>query len=102
VTLQGTHFASRVASSLLAHLGLEELVAHSLQEFEDIAVKLALDRKFLIDTKAYLAKHIEERLFNTSLFVAQLENAYLRILERYLNDLAPEAIWLESNLEPSE
>jgi protein O-GlcNAc transferase len=94
VTLQGTHFASRVASSLLTHLGLAKLVAHSPQEFEDIAVNLASDRQLLTDLKGSLAQAVKDRLYNTPLHVEQIEKAYLKIWNHYLEGNAPEAVWV--------
>lgn len=94
VTLQGTHFASRVAASLLTHLGLEKLVAHSPQEFEDIAVNLASDRQLLAEVKGCLSQRVDERLYNTSFFVEQIEIAYLKVWERYLEGNAPAVTWV--------
>ena len=44
VTLPGETLASRVASSQLCTLGLSELVAATREEYEDIAVKLGVDK----------------------------------------------------------
>jgi predicted O-linked N-acetylglucosamine transferase (SPINDLY family) len=41
ITLQGSHFASRVSSSVLSAIGLPEVVTHSLEEYEALAVQLA-------------------------------------------------------------
>ena len=43
LTLLGSQFASRATASMLAAVGLPELVAGSLQEYEDTAVRLASD-----------------------------------------------------------
>lgn len=43
VTLCGETLASRVASSQLTCLGTPELIAHTRQEYEDIAVRLGND-----------------------------------------------------------
>lgn len=45
VTLAGETLASRVAASQLTCLGLPELIAHSSQEYEDIAARLGGDRQ---------------------------------------------------------
>src|SRR5258706_13732784 len=43
ITCPGPTFASRVAASLLGHLGLPELIARDLEHYEIIARSLALD-----------------------------------------------------------
>ncbi|NJL58361.1 MAG: hypothetical protein HC887_00635 [Desulfobacteraceae bacterium] len=45
ITLQGTHFASRAASSLLTAMGLPDMIARTLQEYESLALKLALESR---------------------------------------------------------
>jgi protein O-GlcNAc transferase len=44
VALLGRHFASRVAASLLASLGMPELIAADLEGYELLALGLASDR----------------------------------------------------------
>jgi protein O-GlcNAc transferase len=41
----GETFASRVAASQLVTLGCPELVAHTQQEYQNIAVRLGTDRE---------------------------------------------------------
>lgn len=45
VTLPQETLASRVASSQLATLGLQELVANSREDYENIAVRLGNDKE---------------------------------------------------------
>lgn len=80
ITLQGKHFASRVASSILTAIGLPELITHSAQEYYRLAVKLAQNPKALKALKEKLAKNrLTMPLFNTQKFVANLEKAYLKM-----------------------
>ena len=46
VTLYGKHFASRVTMSLLKALDLEELTAKDMDEYKNIVIKLAKDKKY--------------------------------------------------------
>ncbi len=85
VTLQGRHFASRVASSLLTAVGLPELITHTPAEYEDLAVSLAKSPKSLKLLKEKLIKNrLTYPLFNTKKFVSNLEKAYLTMWENYL------------------
>ncbi len=52
LTLAGQTFASRVAGSLLRAIGLPELIAASLEDYEAMALRLANDRQCLADLRA--------------------------------------------------
>jgi predicted O-linked N-acetylglucosamine transferase (SPINDLY family) len=54
LTLRGTTFPGRVASSLLLNLQLPELVTDSAPAFEAMAVRLATDKHLLPSLKARL------------------------------------------------
>jgi protein O-GlcNAc transferase len=51
LTLMGESFASRVAASLLNAIGLPELITSSQEEYEALAIELALNPKKLADIK---------------------------------------------------
>ncbi len=80
ITLQGTHFASRVASSVLTAVGLPELITHSLEEYETLALRLATHPDQLDAIRQKLGKNrLTKPLFDTPRFVRNLEKAYLAI-----------------------
>lgn len=82
VTLQGNHFASRVASSILTAAGLPELITHSQKEYEDLAIELATNPKKLATIHKSLILNREScALFDTQKFVKNLEKLYLDMYE---------------------
>jgi protein O-GlcNAc transferase len=84
LTRIGTTFAGRVAASLLEAVGVPDLITHSREEYEELAIELALDRKKLKRVKDKLEKHRSTApLFDTPLFVRHLEAAYVAMHERY-------------------
>jgi len=84
VTCMGTTFPGRVAASLLNAIGLPELVTHSLEEYEALALELATNRKRLADIKLKLARNRETYpLFDTDRFRRHIEAAYVTMWERY-------------------
>lgn len=87
VTFMGGAFPARVAGSLLHAIGMPELVADSLQAYEDLAVALVSDRPRLAATRAKLAAHrTTHALFDTDLFCRNLEDTLLRLhAERHLS-----------------
>jgi predicted O-linked N-acetylglucosamine transferase (SPINDLY family) len=84
LTVLGGSFAGRVAASLLSAIGLPELIARSLDEYEALALKLARDRGALVAIKEKLARHRDTYpLFDTARFTRNLEAAYVTMWERY-------------------
>ncbi len=82
VTLIGKSFASRVASSILSTIDLKSLTAKTIYEYEEIAVKIASDKKLLGELK-YKLKNIENEsvLFDSTFFTKNLENIYLNLMK---------------------
>ncbi len=84
VTCLGATFAGRVAGSLLNAVGLPELIAHSLKEYEALALKLARDKKALAKIRSKLARNRKTcPLFDTDRFRRHIEAAYTTMWERY-------------------
>src|SRR5262249_2545953 len=80
----GKSFAARVAGSLLTAAGLPELITHSLQEYEAMAIALATDRKRLGDIRAKLEANRDScALFDTDRFRRHIEAAYTLMWERH-------------------
>lgn len=78
VTCMGGSFPSRVAGSLLHALGVPELVAHSLEGYEALALGLAQDPQGLAALKAKIAAHQSSySLFDTARFCINLEAVYI-------------------------
>jgi predicted O-linked N-acetylglucosamine transferase (SPINDLY family) len=93
LTLMGQSFASRVAASLLNAIGLPELITNTQEEYEDLAIELALNPNKLADIKLKLANNrFTTPLFDTPLFTKNLESAYINMYERYHSDLEPDHI----------
>lgn len=78
VTYVGNSFPSRVAGSLLNAMGVPELIAHSLDEYEALALKLAQQPALLAETKARIVANKSScSLFDTKAFCFNLEAAYV-------------------------
>src|SRR5262249_53300554 len=77
VTCRGKSFQGRVAASLLHAIGLPELVADSLEDYEAIAVRLVRDPQSLASLRQKLAAHRQDHpLFDTDRFRRHIEAAY--------------------------
>ena len=93
LTRMGQSFPSRVAASLLKAIGLPELITTSQEEYEALAIELALNPQKLADIKLKLANNrLTTPLFDTPRFAKNLEAAYLQMYERYQADLPPDHI----------
>ena len=93
ITLQGSNFASRMSSSILTAIGLSELIAHSLGEYEVLVVRLARNPGELQVIRHRLAKNrLTEPLFDTSRFAGNLETAYKEMWEIFVTVQRPRQI----------
>src|SRR5215813_8003834 len=82
VTRKGTTFASRMAASLLQSLGLPDLIAHTAQEYEELAFRLATERELLDLIKQRLVRNrATSTLFDTAAFTRNLEAAFRTMAE---------------------
>jgi predicted O-linked N-acetylglucosamine transferase (SPINDLY family) len=90
LTCVGDTFAGRVAASLLHAVGLPEMVTHTLDDYEALALKLVRDT----DTLAAIANKLRDHrdtypLFDTVRFTRHLEAAYTRMWECSQSGEAP-------------
>jgi predicted O-linked N-acetylglucosamine transferase (SPINDLY family) len=91
LTRLGESFASRVAGSLLTVLELSELITHTAEEYEELAVGLAHDAGRLERIRAALAQRLPgSALYDTPRYARHLESAYRSIHERYHAAQSPE------------
>jgi protein O-GlcNAc transferase len=92
VTCLGTTLAARVGASLLNAVGLPELIATSLEDYEASALSLARNPSRLASIKAKLARNRDTYpLFDTKRFARHIEAAYTTMWERYQRGDAPKA-----------
>ena len=95
LTCVGESFASRVAASLLSAIELPELITTTQEDYEALAVALALNPERLQAIRQKLARHrLSTALFDTPRFTRHLEDAYTQMLERYHADLPPAHIYV--------
>jgi protein O-GlcNAc transferase len=91
LTLIGETFAGRVAASLLTAVGLPELITTTLEAYEELAIELATNPEKLAAIKSRLGRNrMTAPLFNTQLFVGQIESAYTAMYALYQANLPPE------------
>lgn len=92
LTVAGSRFASRIATTLLTALGLPELVARDLLEYEERAVALAQDAEALGQLAMRLSRaRLTEPLFDVERFARHLEQAIERMWAVYQRGEAPRA-----------
>jgi predicted O-linked N-acetylglucosamine transferase (SPINDLY family) len=83
LTRLGESYPGRVAASLVTAAGLPELVTHSAEEYEKLALALARDPARLKDLRNRLAaNHATAPLFDTAALARNIESAYLKLLEK--------------------
>jgi predicted O-linked N-acetylglucosamine transferase (SPINDLY family) len=77
VTVRGDRHSGRVGASLLTGVGLNELIAHDVEEYIDIAARLAHDRARLVHLRSSLrAQMAASPLCDAPRFARKIEAAY--------------------------
>lgn len=93
LTLTGTTFPGRVATSLLKNLNLPELITETAEDYVNTAIEFAQNRVKLLEIKNKLSSNLNTgSLFNAEQFTKNLEHAYRVIFERHQNGLPPDHI----------
>jgi protein O-GlcNAc transferase len=93
LTQMGNTFAGRVAASLLSAIDLPELITHSRDEYEALAIELAHNREKLQAIREKLQRNrLTTPLFDTALYTKHLEAAYKAMYQRYQTGLPPDHI----------
>ena len=93
LTCAGDAFSSRMAGSLLTTLGLLELIAESVSDYEARAIDLATKPNLLASIKQKLAANITRSpLFKAEIFTHNIEAAYTAAHERVRKRLPPSDI----------
>src|SRR5262245_35067088 len=97
VTRLGESFAGRVAASLLNAIGLPELVTHSIEDYEALALRLAKDSSLLEGYRNRLATNrLTHPLFDIDRFRRRIEAAYLQMWEIWQRGEQPRSFAVEA------
>ena len=95
ITIKGKTFASRVASSLLNNIGLNEMITTSLDEYYYLACDLISNEDRLSSIKNKLKENkLKKSLFNSEEYARDLERAYIEVYENKLKKLPNKNIYL--------
>jgi protein O-GlcNAc transferase len=91
LTMKGSHFASRMSASILNAIGLGAFVVETGPAYVQRAVELGNNPLVVQEIKATLKIYMHKKpLFDTHLFVRNLETAYIKMWERHRNGKNPE------------
>ena len=87
LTISGSSFVSRVATSLLNTMNLKELISNNFKEYEIIANKIVSDTDFLDKIKFKIKKNVlDSPLYNAEIFTKNLEIAYEKVFKNYIDN----------------
>jgi protein O-GlcNAc transferase len=93
ISLPVETLASRIGASLLHTLGCPELVTESYDDYENLAVRLGNDPIYLKSIRAKVwSRRLTSPLFNTTLYTQHLEELFIKMWDRYTNNLLPDHI----------
>lgn len=84
ITFAGTRYASRMGLAVMTHLGMPELVGHSLEEFAEIAAKEAGNLERIAQRRATLRQRfVASKLMDGVRFTADLESHYREMFQAW-------------------
>ncbi len=96
VTKKGKQFASRVASSLLNAVGMQEMICETKEEYQNLILDLAINRKKIVKLKNKLSQNIKtEPLFDTKQYTSDFESTLEIILNNRLKKLKDKDIFFK-------
>jgi len=79
ITKSGLTFASRMAGSFLNSLDMQELITYTNEEYTELALKLAKDRKSLAGIREKLLKNIKTKpLFNSEKYAKDFDEVLIK------------------------
>jgi len=95
ISIKGESFQSRVSSSFLHHLGMNELITSNIKDYENLAVFLGNNSSKLKEIKKKLINNAKiSNVFKAKVYTGNLEKAYKEVYERNQKNLKPENIYL--------
>jgi len=98
LTCPGSTFASRVAASLNHAIGLDDMIADSLADYEALALRLANDPAALAAIRARLAQNRDTHaLFDTPRLARHIETAYRTMWQQYERGDPPAGFSVDEN-----
>jgi protein O-GlcNAc transferase len=93
ITCVGTAFPGRVGQSILHAIDLPELIAHSLEEYRELALSYARDPAKLAALRDKLRRHVESKpLFDGPGFTRNLETLYEKMADNHRSGAGPRRI----------
>ena len=96
LTCLGKAFAGKICASIVASIGLPDLITRTPEEFEARAIELATHLEKLREYQGQVkCEQSHSRLFDSRRFTKDMESAYIAMLERYNNGLPPDHILVE-------
>jgi predicted O-linked N-acetylglucosamine transferase (SPINDLY family) len=85
VTLPGEFFRGRQSYGMLNIIGVTETIAHSEEQYIEIAVRLGLDNALRNAVRTQISQ-TKQLLYNDIGCVSALENFYLSAIDHYLQE----------------
>mgnify|MGYP001158379684 CR=1 FL=1 len=83
ITIKGKSFASRVASSLLNQVNLNQLACSNIEEYKNLAIKIGKNKDYFNKIKKELSSSLKKTLlFDSKKFTKNLEDIYINILKK--------------------
>ena len=85
ITLLGDRHVARVGASILTNIGLTDFIAQDIDDYVELAIKMAANTDYLQETRQGLRERMESSpLCNGKSFACDIENAYQDMWNKHL------------------
>jgi predicted O-linked N-acetylglucosamine transferase (SPINDLY family) len=85
ITLLGDRHVARVGASILTNIGLTDFIAQDIDDYVELAIKMAANTDYLQETRQSLRERMESSpLCNGKSFACDIENAYQDMWNKHL------------------
>jgi len=83
ITIEGNSFASRVATSILRTVGMNNLITKNIEEYTRVAINLRANKYKLLKLKNHLSNNKNiNKLFDSKKYTKDLEKIYSDLLKK--------------------
>lgn len=97
LTILGKSFANRYAASILTAMGLPELIVHSIDQYEKLAINFGTSHEKITSLKNKVKTQQDfSPLFNTQLYVYSLEKAFTQVINNSRKGLPLDHVYVKN------
>jgi len=89
ITCIGKSFASRVSSSILSSVGLDDLITNTIEEYQKKAIEIGNSPEQLVELKSRISNKKHLSIFNAKKYTKRFELSFEKIYQNFISGNQP-------------